>query len=44
MTILAANEVLGGVSSFSFTEDFTHFFCGTSQVNNKFKYINKTIN
>lgn len=29
MNILAAGEVLGGVSSITFTGDYTHFFCGT---------------
>lgn len=33
MNILAANQVLGGVSSITFTGDYTHFFCGTSQSN-----------
>jgi len=33
MTILAQNTVLGGVSSITFTGDFTHFFCGTTQSN-----------
>lgn len=30
MTILSANEILGGVSSIAFTGDYTHFFCGTT--------------
>lgn len=32
MTVEARNEVLGGVSSITFTGDYTHFFCGTNQV------------
>lgn len=33
MTVEARNEVLGGVSSITFTGDYTHFFCGTNQSN-----------
>lgn len=33
MLIKCATQVLGGISSLSFTSDFTHFFCGTEQCN-----------
>lgn len=33
MNILAESEVMGCVTSVSFTGDFTHFFCGSSQSN-----------
>ena len=33
MQILGQNEVMGAVSSISLTNDFTHFFCGTTQSN-----------
>jgi len=33
MTIISKQEVLGAVTSIAFTGDYTHFFCGTSQVN-----------
>ena len=36
MTILAKQEVLGAVTSIAFTGDYTHFFCGTSQVRDIF--------
>lgn len=30
MSIVSKSEVLGGVSSITFTGDYTHFFCGTT--------------
>lgn len=33
MNIKCATQVLGGVTSITFTSDATHFFCGTSQCN-----------
>eukprot|EP01015_Nassula_variabilis_P029619 TRINITY_DN6378_c0_g1_i5.p1 TRINITY_DN6378_c0_g1~~TRINITY_DN6378_c0_g1_i5.p1 ORF type:complete len:563 (-),score=111.82 TRINITY_DN6378_c0_g1_i5:24-1712(-) len=33
MSIKAKNTVLGGISSLTFTGDYTHFFCGTLQSN-----------
>lgn len=33
MTILSSSELLGGISSISFTGDYTNFFCGTNQSN-----------
>ncbi|KAL4465728.1 hypothetical protein ABPG72_015129 [Tetrahymena utriculariae] len=33
MQVLSQSEVLGAVTSISFTGDYTHFFCGTSQSN-----------
>lgn len=33
MSIKTATQVLGGITSISFTGDFTHFFCGTNQCN-----------
>lgn len=33
MAIKCATQVLGGVTSITYTSDFTHFFCGTSQSN-----------
>jgi cilia- and flagella-associated protein 52 len=33
MIIKSATQVLGGITSMAFTNDYTHFFCGTSQCN-----------
>ncbi|CAD8070532.1 unnamed protein product [Paramecium sonneborni] len=33
MQIVASSELLGGVTSITFTNDYTHFFTGTSQSN-----------
>jgi hypothetical protein len=33
MKIKAKSEVMGSITSLSFTADFTHFFVGTSQSN-----------
>ena len=33
MQVVASSDLLGGVTSVSFTNDFTHFFAGTSQSN-----------
>jgi len=33
MNITASNHVLGGVSSITFTGDYTHLLCGTNQSN-----------
>jgi cilia- and flagella-associated protein 52 len=33
MQLSQQNEVMGAISSISFTGDYTHFFCGTSQSN-----------
>lgn len=33
MQVKFQTQVLGGVTSISFTGDFTHFFCGTNQSN-----------
>lgn len=33
MNIKTASQVLGGITSISFTNDYTSFFCGTSQCN-----------
>lgn len=33
MVIACESEVMGNVTSISFTGDYTHFFCGTSQSN-----------
>ena len=33
MQLLNETEVMGNVTSISFTGDYTHFFCGTSQSN-----------
>ena len=33
MNIIAESEVMGCATSVSFTGDYTHFFCGSSQSN-----------
>lgn len=33
MQVVAKSEVMGGVTSMTFTSDFSHFFCGTNQSN-----------
>jgi hypothetical protein len=33
MQILNESEIMGNVTSISFTGDYTHFFCGSSQSN-----------
>lgn len=33
MAIKSKSQVMGGVTSLTFTRDFTHFFAGTSQSN-----------
>lgn len=33
MKLLKEEEVMGAVSSISLTNDYTHFFCGTTQAN-----------
>lgn len=33
MQIVAKSEVMGGITSITFTSDYSHFFCGTNQSN-----------
>jgi hypothetical protein len=33
MRVKKRSKVWGGVTSMTFTNDFTHFFCGTSESN-----------
>lgn len=33
MQVIATSELLGGVTSITFTNDYTHLFAGTSQSN-----------